>query len=56
MMKCFALDTPATSAAVLCGLNRNTTQRVYTLLRERIVQMACEESSQRKISSAGSEK
>jgi len=44
LMKCFALDTPATSAAVLCALNRNTTQRIYTLLRGRIVQMACEES------------
>ncbi len=44
LIQCFSLDTPATSAAVLCGLNRNTSQRIYTLLRLRLVDMACAES------------
>lgn len=38
------MDIPATSAAVLVGLNRKTTQRIYSLLRGRIVEMAIQES------------
>ena len=43
LSKCFAQDLPVTSAAAFCALNRNTVQRIYTLLRHRIVQLALEE-------------
>ncbi len=38
------MDIPATSAAVLVGLNRKTTQRIYSLLRNRIVELAIQEA------------
>ena len=44
LAKCFSQDLPATTAAVFCGLNRNTVQRVYTLLRLRLVKMSLEDS------------
>ena len=44
ILKCFCVDIPALSAAVLNGVNHKTTQRIYSLLRERIVDMAIEES------------
>jgi transposase-like protein len=40
LSKCYALDLPATTAAHFCALNRNTAQRVYTLLRERVIILA----------------
>jgi len=43
LIKCFCEDLPATTAAKFCTLNRNTTQRVYSLLRERIIALALEE-------------
>jgi transposase len=38
------VDIPALSAAFLNGVNHKTTQRIYSLLRDRIVDMAIEES------------
>jgi hypothetical protein len=35
---------PTLSAAVLNGVNHKITQRIYSLLRDRIVEMAIEES------------
>ena len=43
LVACFAEDLPAKTAARFCCLNRNTVQRIYTLLRERIVKLALEE-------------
>ena len=40
LVKVFAADVPALTAALLVGLNRNTTQRYDELLRRRIVQLA----------------
>ena len=40
LVKVFAADVPALTAATLVGLNRNTTQRYYDLLRHRVVQLA----------------
>jgi transposase len=42
--KGFCEDIPATSTANLSAINRNTVQRIFTLLRDRIVEMAIEES------------
>jgi transposase-like protein len=44
VLKCFCEDIPATSTANLSAINRNTVQRIFTLLRDRIVDMAIEES------------
>ena len=44
LVDCFAEDIAATQAARLCRMNRNTTQRIYTLLRARIVELAAEEN------------
>ena len=44
VLKFFSVDIPALSASVLSGLNRKTTQRIYSLLRERIVALALEEA------------
>jgi transposase len=44
VLKCFSVDIPALSASVLSGLNRKTTQRIYSLLRKRIVALALEEA------------
>ncbi len=38
------MDIPATSAVVLVGLNRKTTQRIYSLLRDQIVELAIQEA------------
>ena len=40
VLKCFAHDLPALTAAKLCGLNKNTTHRLYGLLRQRVVALA----------------
>jgi transposase len=45
LVKCYALDLPATTAARFCVLNRNTTQRIYPLIRERIIAQALGELS-----------
>ena len=44
VLKCFCEDISATSTANLSSINRNTVQRIFTLLRDRIVDMAIEES------------
>ena len=44
LIKCFSEDINALSSARLCGLNRNTTQRIYGLLRERILDWSLEET------------
>jgi len=43
LIKCFCEDLAATKAAKFCALNRNTTQRIYSLLRERILELALKE-------------
>jgi len=40
VLKCFAYDVPALTAAKMCGVNKNTAHRLYTLLRQRVVQLA----------------
>ena len=44
ILKCFCEDIPAISRAHLSAINRNTVQWIFTLLRERIADMAFEES------------
>ena len=44
LVDCFAEDVAASRAARLCRVNRNTAQRIYTLLRERICFLATEEN------------
>jgi len=44
LVKVFALDIPALTASGLLGLNRNTVQRYYDLLRYRILELAVEEA------------
>lgn len=39
IVDCFSQDIPATKSARLTRVNRNTTQRIYSLLRERITQL-----------------
>jgi transposase-like protein len=39
-LRCFAHDVPALTAAKMCGVNKNTAHRLYTLLRERVVALA----------------
>ena len=43
LLKCFGLDVPATTTAALAGMRRQTVQRIYSLLRERIAKLALEE-------------
>jgi len=44
LVDCFSEDIAATQAARLSRVNRNTAQRVYTLLRKRILTLAAEEN------------
>ena len=44
LVKVFAADVPALTAAALVGLNRNTTQRYYDRLRLRIGELARQEA------------
>lgn len=44
LVEYFAQDIPASTAAKLTRLNRNTSQRIYSLLRERITQLANQEN------------
>lgn len=44
LLKLFCLDLPATKSSEICGLNVRTVQRIYTLLRERILEMSIEEA------------
>ena len=44
LVKVFAADVPALTAAALVGLNRNTTQRYYDRLRLRIGELASQEA------------
>jgi len=41
----FCADIPALTASKLVGLNRKTAQRIYELLRNRVVEMAIQEAS-----------
>ena len=43
LIKLFAADVSANTASKLCSLNRNTVQRIYTLLRHRILKLAHQE-------------
>jgi transposase len=43
-LKMFCADIPALSASKLLGVNRNTSQRFYRLLRGRVVELAVEEA------------
>ena len=40
VLRCFANDLPALTAAKMCGVNKNTTHRIYGLLRQRVVALA----------------
>lgn len=40
LLRAFAADVPALTAAALTGLNRHTTQRLFGLLRRRVVALA----------------
>jgi transposase-like protein len=44
LVDCFSEDIAATQAARLSRVNRNTAQRIYTLLRHRILSLASEEN------------
>lgn len=44
LVDCFSEDIAATQAARLSRVNRNTSQRIYTLLRKRILSLATEEN------------
>ena len=44
LVKVFSLDVPALTASVLLGLNRNTVQHYYDLLRLRILELAVAEA------------
>ena len=44
VVQCFAQDVSALTAARLCGVNKNTTHRLYTLLRQRVVALAAAEA------------
>jgi transposase len=44
MLRCFAHDLPALTAAKMCGVNKNTTHRLYGLLRARVVAPAAAEA------------
>ncbi len=40
VLRCFAHDVPALTTAKMCGVNQNTTHRLYGLLRGRVVALA----------------
>jgi hypothetical protein len=40
VLRCFARDLPALTAAKTCGVNKNTTHRLYGLLRQRVAALA----------------
>jgi len=40
VLRCFAHDVPALTAAKMCGVNKNTAHRLYGLLRQRVVALA----------------
>ena len=42
-MKCFCLDSDATKTEEILGINRNTINRIYNLLRVRIVGISLSE-------------
>lgn len=44
VVRCFGHDLPALTAAKMCGLNKNTTHRLYGLLRQRVVALAAAEA------------
>src|SRR6266704_4592185 len=44
LLKLFSVDLDATQAAYLTGLNRNTINRYFSLIRERIVEHCNQES------------
>ena len=44
VLRCFAHDLPALTAARMCGVNKNTTHRLYGLLRQRVVALAAAEA------------
>ncbi len=44
LLKMFCTDIPASSASKLLGINRNTGQRFYSLLRTRTLELAVEEA------------
>lgn len=46
VLRYFVIDIPATNAAQISGLNRNTLQSIYTRLRHRVVGLACAEAEQ----------
>ena len=45
LVDCFSEDLAATQAARLSRVNRNTAQRIYSLLRDRIVSLAISENT-----------
>lgn len=45
LLKLWSLDVGAYTASKLTGLNKNTTQRIYTLLRKRVMELAETEAS-----------
>ena len=45
LLKLFCADIPALTSASLAGLNARTTQRIHTLLRERILLLAAGENA-----------
>ena len=44
LLALFCADVPALTASVLSAVNRKTSQRIYGLLRRRVVEMALEEA------------
>lgn len=46
VLKHFCVDIPASKTALLTGVNRNTVNRIYTLLRQRLVTLGLEEQKQ----------
>jgi transposase-like protein len=44
LLKCFSLDLTASDTAKMVGLNRNTVNRIYTEMRQRIYLFQCETS------------
>jgi transposase len=40
VLRCFAHDLPALTAAKMSGVNKNTTHRLYGRLRQRVVTLA----------------
>ena len=44
LLEMFCTDIPALAAGKLTGVNRKTSQRIYELLRRRVVEMAVDEA------------